>query len=178
MCGNNCLVALWIRMMMMCMTATILTDLITTNLVHFAAPPTVRHWLNLPWQRLGQHVRHRILFPCKSHPYLKVKRSVWVTLWNNHNHEKLTFSSLNIPLPHLSFTYQMNVVVLLFQKDEHYMLLNKQSTAHSDHIHHILIQSIQEIYIWHWQPAASTLLTNICPLILKYLKNILLLNIF
>lgn len=47
--------------------------LFKTNLLCFTAPPTVRHWVNLPRQRLGNHVRHSVLLPCKPLPYLKVK---------------------------------------------------------------------------------------------------------
>lgn len=50
------------------------TYLVKTNLLCFTAPPTVRHWVNLPRQGLGNHVRHRVLLPCKPHPYLKVKK--------------------------------------------------------------------------------------------------------
>lgn len=44
--------------------------LVRTNLLCFAAPPTVWHWVNLPRQRLGDHVRHRVLLPRKVGPYL------------------------------------------------------------------------------------------------------------
>lgn len=63
-----------VLLLLVCADLTCFVEcLIRTNLLCFAAPPTVWHWVKLPRQRLGDYVRHRVLLPGKVGPYLKVK---------------------------------------------------------------------------------------------------------